>query len=48
MVLKIVSEKPTAVPVFASVKETPNKLSAVPLVCLIQFNPAFVVLIIIP
>ena len=39
---------PTAVPLFASVKETPSNQFVVPLDCEVQFIPLFVVLRIIP
>jgi len=39
---------PTAVPWFASVKDTPKRLFVVPLDWLIQLSPPFVVLMIVP
>ena len=41
-------DEPTAVPVFALVKETPYNEIVVPLVCEVQFVPPLVVLRIVP
>ena len=44
VVLRIVPLIPTIVPLFASVKDTPTNLSAVPLVCGVHVAPPFMVL----
>jgi len=48
VVLRIVPVLPTAVPIFASVKETDRSFFVVPLVWLIQALPPLVVLSIVP
>jgi hypothetical protein len=48
VVWRIVPEAPTAVPVFASVKQTPHRSAVVPLVCANQFAPPSLVRTITP